>query len=60
MGLEDVRYIYKPMTSDGRGWPGDVKVMLLDISKIMGRVGWKPRYNSGMAVRETVKNLINV
>ncbi|MEM3985549.1 MAG: GDP-mannose 4,6-dehydratase [Candidatus Methanomethylicia archaeon] len=60
MGLEGVRYIYKPMTSDGRGWPGDVKVMLLDISKIMGRVGWKPRYNSGMAVRETVKNLINV
>ncbi|MHA1594173.1 MAG: NAD-dependent epimerase/dehydratase family protein [Candidatus Baldrarchaeia archaeon] len=57
IGLENVKYVYKPMTADGRGWPGDVKFMLLDISKIKG-TGWKPRLNSRDAVRKTVRELL--
>lgn len=58
MGLKNVKYVYRPMTEDGRGWPGDVKYMLLDISKIR-RVGWEPRLNSREAVRRTVRELLN-
>jgi len=36
---------------DGRGWKGDVKNMLLDISKIKS-LGWKPKLNS----RQTSSN----
>ncbi len=57
MGLSDVEYVYKPMTSDGRGWPGDVKIMLLDISKAKS-LGWRPRLSSEEAVRFTARALI--
>jgi len=40
----------------GRGWKGDVKKMLLDVSKIMS-LGWKPRYGSLEAVRLTAREL---
>jgi len=37
--------------SDGGGdWKGDVKNMLLDISKIK-TLEWKPRHNSKQAIR---------
>ncbi len=42
---------------DGRGWKGDVKFMRLDISKLKA-LGWKPKYNSKEAVRQTAKWLI--
>ena len=57
MGLSSVSYIFKPGTQDGRGWPGDVKFMLLDISKLKN-TGWKPRWNSKEAVRKTVKQIL--
>ncbi len=57
MGLENVEYTYKPMTSDGRGWPGDVKIMLLDISKARS-LGWKPSLSSKEAVRLTARALL--
>ncbi len=57
MGLENVEYTYKPMTSDGRGWPGDVKIMLLDISKAMS-LGWEPSLSSKEAVRLTARALL--
>lgn len=41
----------------GRGWKGDVKEMLLDISKI-GELGWQPSYSSDEAVRRAAKALI--
>lgn len=52
--LEDVR---KEFTGgyQGRGWRGDVKQMLLDISKIK-RLGWKPKYRSAEAVRLAVRD----
>ena len=57
MGLSNVRYVFKPMTPDGRGWPGDVKLMLLDISKLKA-TGWKPGMSSEKAVRKTVRALL--
>ncbi|MDT7887720.1 MAG: NAD-dependent epimerase/dehydratase family protein [Desulfurococcales archaeon] len=56
MGLSNIKYIYKP-AQDGRGWPGDVKLMLLDISKIERETGWKPSMSSREAVRKTVESL---
>ena len=50
MGLENVKYEFKPATPDGRGWPGDVKLMLLDITKLK-TTGWKPQLTS----RDTIK-----
>jgi UDP-glucose 4-epimerase len=44
--------------ADGRGWKGDVKKMLLDISKI-NELGWGPHWNSRQAVRLTVKGILN-
>lgn len=58
MRLGNVKKIYRPATLDGRGWIGDVKFMLLDISKIKKRIGWKPSMNSRRAVEETAKYLI--
>jgi len=54
MGLSGVEYRFKLGTPDGRGWPGDVKFMLLDISKIK-LLGWRPRMSSKEAVRRTVR-----
>jgi len=56
MKLGDVKFIFKP-GPEGRGWKGDVKTMLLSIEK-MKKIGWKPKYNSEMAVRLTVKSLL--
>lgn len=41
----------------GRGWIGDVKNMLLDVSTLKS-LGWKPKLNSGEAVRQATRNLI--
>ncbi len=51
------KYVFKPMTPDGRGWPGDVKLMLLDISKLKS-TGWSPRLNSRKAVEIAVRELL--
>ncbi len=51
------RIIYRPATPDGRGWPGDVKKMLLSIDRIVKEVGWKPSMGSRDAVESTAKAL---
>lgn len=58
MGLVGVEYTFKPATEDGRGWPGDVKQMLLDVSKLKGRTGWRPSCGSKEAVRMAAKSYI--
>ncbi|RLG60683.1 UDP-glucose 4-epimerase [Candidatus Geothermarchaeota archaeon] len=58
MGLKNVRYKYKLTTKDGRGWPGDVKLMLLDISKLR-RTGWNPKWDSRESVRMTARELLS-
>jgi len=60
MGLGDVELRFAAGV-DGRGWPGDVKEMQLDISKIK-RLGWKPKHSSiesvRLAARTTIRELI--
>ncbi len=55
LGLKP-QLIYTGGTKDGRGWPGDVKIMLLSIEKIK-KTGWTPRYSSREAVELTAKAL---
>ena len=56
MNLKDVRIEYKG-GPDGRGWIGDVKTMLLDISKIRS-LGWNPKYSSSESVKESARVLL--
>ena len=56
MGLRDVQISFKP-GPEGRGWPGDVKHMLLDISKLR-TLGWSPRFRSTDAVRKATEQLV--
>jgi len=55
MNLNGVNFKY---TGEERGWPGDVRKFLLDVSKLKN-LGWEPKYNIENAVRETVNWLIN-
>lgn len=57
MELENVKIELTGGVDGGRGWKGDVKNMLLDISKIKS-VGWKPKLNSKQAVQKTAKTYI--
>ena len=41
---------------NGRGWKGDVKNMLLDVTRI-SELGWRPRYSSLEAVKLTASEL---
>ncbi|ACP36127.1 NAD-dependent epimerase/dehydratase family protein [Saccharolobus islandicus] len=52
------RIIYKDLTAEGRGWPGDVRVMLLDISKISKEIGWSPKMGSREVIRQAVRDLL--
>ena len=55
MGLSGVKYRYTGGI-DGRGWKGDVKVMLLSIDKIK-KLGWMPVGGSREAIVEAVRAL---
>lgn len=57
MGLENVNYQWTGGVDDGRGWRGDIKVMVLSIEK-MKALGWKPKYGSEKAVRLTAEVLV--
>jgi UDP-glucose 4-epimerase len=57
MKLKNVKLKFTGGVDGGRGWIGDVKNMLLDISKLKS-LGWKPKLNSQQAVRETARHLI--
>ncbi|MGC8991971.1 MAG: NAD-dependent epimerase/dehydratase family protein [Thermoplasmata archaeon] len=48
--------IYTTGGKDGRGWAGDIKVMLLSIEKAKS-YGWKPKYNSDEAVKKAIYEL---
>jgi len=58
MGLGKVSYRFVTTAPEGRGWPGDVKLMLLDISKIKSCTGWRPRLSSGAAIRKAVREIL--
>ena len=52
MGLNNVTFRY---TGGDRGWKGDVPKFTYDISKILA-TGWKPKFTSDEAVRQTVRD----
>jgi len=57
MRLKNVKLIFTGGVEGGRGWKGDVKNMLLDITKLK-TLGWKTRLNSKQAVKEAAKSLL--
>ena len=56
MGLNEVKMTPSGGVDGGRGWPGDVKTMLLDTSKIE-RLGWHPSMGSAEAVKTAAYEL---
>ena len=56
LNLKDVKFKFTGGVNGGRGWKGDVKVMLLDVSKLKS-LGWKPKYDSEAAVRKAAEHL---
>ena len=58
LGLKNVEYHFTGGVDGGRGWPGDVKIMLLDITKAKSK-GWKPATNSRETVKQATKELLN-
>lgn len=54
MGLKDVQYKY---TGGSIGWKGDVSTFSYDISKAEAN-GWKFKFDSEQAVRETVREVL--
>ena len=59
MGLSGASIETTGGVDGGRGWPGDVKVMLPDIRRAKELLGWAPRMGSTEAVKKTIEELIN-
>jgi UDP-glucose 4-epimerase len=57
MGLKNVKLTFTGGVDGGRGWKGDVKNMLLDISKIK-TLGWKPKHNTRQAIKKATQQAI--
>lgn len=57
MNLTNVDFFCTGGVDGGRGWKGDVKQMLLDISRLKG-LGWHPRKTSAHAVRDAAEALL--
>jgi len=57
MELENVNFELTGGVDGGRGWKGDVKTMLLSISKLV-ELGWRPSLNSEEAVRRATSELL--
>lgn len=57
MELDDLEIYSRSRVDGGKGWPGDVKYMQLDTSKIKA-LGWKAEQQSEKAVRKTVRKLL--
>ncbi len=56
MGLKPEFY-FTGGVEGGRGWVGDVKLMLLDITKLR-KMGWKPKLNSRGAIEKATKEIL--
>ncbi len=55
--LNDVKKFFTGGLDNGRGWIGDVKIMLLDSTKAKS-LGWNSKYDSFKAIEKTVKDLV--
>ncbi len=58
MGLRGVQYVLTGGVDGGRGWKGDVKIMLLSIEKLK-KFGWKPKLNSRQAVERAISEILS-
>ena len=56
MGLPYPKMSFRSEEWGGRGWVGDVKTMLLDVTR-MKSIGWSPKLNSREAIEQTVKGI---
>jgi UDP-glucose 4-epimerase len=59
MSLKNVKFRFTGGVDEGRGWKGDVKKMLMDISRLKA-LGWKPKYKSEEAVRIATKHILEI
>ena len=57
MELRDVKFRYRIAAEGGRGWKGDVKIMLLEVSRLK-KLGWGPKHNSLESVVEASKQIL--
>ena len=57
LSLENVKFLTVGGTSDGRGWVGDVKHMLLDTTKLKN-LGWTPKLSSLEAIQLSSKEIL--
>ncbi len=57
MDLRDVNFVFTGGVDGGRGWRGDVKVMLLSVEKLL-KTGWTPKHNSEEAVRRATREIL--
>lgn len=57
MGLPKLEFSFNGGLDDGRGWVGDVKAMLLDVTKLKS-IGWTPKLKSRAAVELTAKGIL--
>jgi len=57
MNLKDVKYAYTGGVDGGRGWKGDVRVMLLSIEKLE-KLGWEPEYSSKESIEMTARDVL--
>jgi len=57
MHLQNVNITFTGGVDGGRGWKGDVKNMCLSTEKL-AKTGWKPKYTSEQAIRETSQSLL--
>jgi UDP-glucose 4-epimerase len=57
MKLRNVKLKLTGGVDGGRGWKGDVKNMLLDISKIK-KLGWKPKHNTEQAIKKATQHTV--
>lgn len=58
MNLNETKLKTQGGTSDGRGWIGDVTIMLLDNSKL-SKLGWKSKFSSHDSVSKSSKELLD-
>ncbi len=58
MDLKDVTFQFTGGVDGGRGWRGDVKQMLLDVTKIES-IGWKHKFSSKEAIVQTIRSLLS-
>ena len=57
MGMDGVEICCTGGVEGGRGWKGDIKEMLLDVSKLK-RLGWRPGLSSADAVNLATRTML--